>query len=442
MSVAAAEVVPLDAVSNPRRELWAGGAIIALFGIGFVGWSALTPLDAALQLPGIVKVAGDRQAVQTADGGVISAIRVDEGDRVRAGEVLVEFAAADAIAAERALARRVWALQAELARISAEGAGAGQVAPPAEWLALDAEDRPLALAALATEQAALASQRNLSATQAAVVRQRLAQLDSQTEGYRRRMSSNDRQERITDEELRSTRYLFEKGYATKTRVLALERSAAALDGEGGAMSAEIGRLHASAGESRLQLGQLEVERRQANLDRARVAHTELQTLLPQWRAAREQRNRSTVRAPASGTVIGLVAKTLGGVAPAGAQLMEIVPDDRGVTVEVQLPAADGGQLRVGQHAEVRMVGPDAEDAPPLDGTVRRVSPDSVADERTGRSFYLASVVVPAAARPRAGEQGLRPGVPVQVVVPLRSRTALQYWVSPLTRRLSDAMHAR
>ncbi|MBW8860708.1 MAG: biotin/lipoyl-binding protein, partial [Caulobacter sp.] len=91
-----------------RWELRVGLAAAGAFFVGFLGWAALAPLDAGAYAPGVVAVSGSRQAVQHREGGVISALRVQEGDVVRQGQVLVEINVQDIRAQERALARALY----------------------------------------------------------------------------------------------------------------------------------------------------------------------------------------------------------------------------------------------------------------------------------------------------------------------------------------------
>lgn len=179
---------------------------------------------------------------------------------------------------------------------------------------------------------------------------------------------------------------------------------------------------------------------QATTTRLREAFTELQTLLPQWAGARAQVARTQVRAPVSGTVVGLQVHSTGVVTAPGMTLMDIVPDDRSLTIEARVPVTEVNQLHAGQAARLRMVALHGRDVPVLDGVVSRVSADSFVDERTGQSFYTMNVGVTAAELARLrrskGQVGvLRPGNPVQVMVTLRPRSALSYWYEPLTQTL-------
>ena len=88
---------------NPRREIRMGAAIAFAFFVLFLGWAAFVPLDAGVNAAGQIAVLGNRQTVQHKDGGIVTAIHVREGQHVTAGQVLIELAAPELKAAERAL---------------------------------------------------------------------------------------------------------------------------------------------------------------------------------------------------------------------------------------------------------------------------------------------------------------------------------------------------
>ena len=430
---------------DPRRDILLGSAVAAAFFVGLVGWAAFARMDAATNATGVVAVSGHRQAVQSRDGGVISALRVKEGQYVHAGDVLLEFAPIEVRAEERALTERVIDLQAELARLNAQQAGQLTITPPPEFADLTGEDRAIADRAITTQQRALLAETGADAARHAVQRQRIAEAGQQELGYERQLAANQRQHQLNAEELSGMRELAAKGYAPQTRVRALEGSAASLDGEAGAQTAEIARLKAFAGETRLATLQGDQERAQQTAADIRRAQADLQQVSPQLRTAREQLKRTQVTAPVSGAVVGLTANSVGGVAGAGQRLMDIVPDKLPLVIEAQVAPRDANDLRVGQAAQVRLEAASAHNMPVLHGTVSRVSADSIIDEHTGRAYFTADVVVPRtelALLSNAGGQdaALRPGMPADVIVPLRKRTALQFWLEPLSQRIWRSFH--
>ena len=421
---------------NPRQELRVGGAIACAFFIGFLGWAAITPLDAGAYASGFIAVSGNRQAVQVRDGGVISAIHVTEGQTVAKGQVLVEISAGELRAAERATASEVYTLLAQRARLTAERTRAGGIATPVEFAALTGEDKLLADDALALQRLQFNARRQSLSAQRGVLGQRVNQLAEQSIGYERQLESNSEQKRLIGEELEGLRSLAAQGYAPMNRVRALERAEAALTGEEGSYRAQIARSGEAIGETRMQLMSLDQRMMEEVTGQLRDVQVRLDELQPRLVSLREQLNRSTVRAPEGGKVVGLTTFTIGGVAAPGSTLMEIVPQDRALVIQANVSPADADDLRLGQTTQIRFTSLHERDLPILKGKLTKLSADSFLDEASGQRYFRAEVSVPPAEmdrirKARGPRTGLQAGLPVEVLVPLRKRSALDYLVEPL-----------
>ena len=430
---------------SPRREILLGATAAAAFFVGLVGWSAFARMDAATYAPGVVVVSGHRQAVQSRDGGVVSALRVKEGDHVKAGQVLVEFAPAEAIAEERALTERVIGLKIQLARLQAEAMDQSHIVMPAEFASLSADDRVLADRAMVMEIHALASENGADSARRGTLRQRQAEAAQQVLGNQRQLQANARQQQLNDEELKGMRELAARGYAPQTRVRALEQSRAGLEGDAGAQNAEIARLKAVGDETHLESLQGDNERARQVSDEIRKAQSDLQSAEPALQAAREKLARTQATAPVSGAVVSLAVNSVNGVVAPGQKMMEIVPDQLPMVVEAQVSPRDANDLKVGQDTQVRFSALHSRNMPILHGQLTRLSADSVIEERTGRAYFTADVTVPRKEMALLGaapgdESALRPGMPVDVIVPLRKRTALQYFFEPLTQTFWRSFH--
>jgi HlyD family secretion protein len=251
--------------------------------------------------------------------------------------------------------------------------------------------------------------------------------------------------RLLDEELNSLKTVAEKGFVSKNRLRALERARAELIGQRGQYTATVAQTRDLQGESRLQ----SLEARSNYLERAatelRDVEASLNDVLPKLNAARDQLARTEIRAPATGTVVGLQVFTPGGVIAAGQKLMDIVPERTPMTVEAKVSPADADDLNPGQTAYVRFDTLHERTLRPLEGKVTRVSADSFTDERTGESFFTASVDIPLSELKQLKEvRGsgfeLRAGMPVSIQIPVRKRTALQYMFEPITGALRKSLH--
>ena len=431
---------PERPTDSMRRELRIGGAIAGAFFILFLGWAAFAPLDAGAYAAGKIVVAGNRQAVQHRDGGVISALHVQEGDEVRSGEILVEISAGELRAAERGLTGQVLALLAQRSRLIAERDGLHSVPTPPEFQALTGDDRNLADESLAIQRQQFSARGGSRGNQIGVLTQRVQQLNQQIIGLDRQIESNREQRRLIGEELAGMQSLAEQGFAPVNRVRALERQAAALDGEEGSLRASVARAREAIGETRMQMLTVGSDTDEEVADQLRQVQVQLDELNPRLTAAREQLARAQVRAPATGRVVGLSVFTVGGVVSPGQMLMEIVPEEAALIVAADVSPVDADDLRVGQDTEVRFSAFRERDLPILHGTVTDISADSLTDEQSGRSFFRVTVEVPPSEilkirQVRGENMGLIPGLPVEVVVPLRKRTALEYFLEPLTQSL-------
>ena len=429
---------------DPSKEIRVGLLIAGLFFVLFLGWAAVTRLDAAALAPGRLVVSGQRQTIQHREGGVVGAILIKEGSRVERGQVLIRLAGADVRAQERALSARAIGLLAQRARLTAEQAGRPTVVPPPEFAQLAPEDRAAAAEALRIQQQQLRARAAVLSAQRGALGRRTAQANSSGQGFRRQVSAVDEQIRLIDEELNGMREAAEKGFVAKNRLRALERARADLEGQRGQYASTIQQSRAQAGESRLQSLEAQSSYYDKVATELRDVETGLSDVLPKLNAARDQLARIEIRAPVSGTVVGLTVFTPGGVVEPGQKLMDIVPDRAALTVEAKVSVGDGDDVQVGQEAFARFETLHERALPPLKGIVTRLSADAFTDEKTGQSFYTAEIMVPPSEMDKIeevrGRNVLRPGLPVTIQIPLHKRTALQYAFEPLTAALDRSFH--
>jgi HlyD family secretion protein len=421
--------------ANPAGDIRIGVIIGVMFFVVLLGWAAFARLDAAAIAPGKLAVSGQRQTVQHRDGGVVASIMVREGQEVRQGDVLIRLAAADVRAQERALAAQAIALMAQRARLVAEQGGGG-IVPPPEFAQLTGVDRQDALRALQLQQSQLRTRSAVLSAQRGVLGQRTSQASSSGQGYSRQVTATEEQLRLIDEELASLATVAEKGFVSKNRIRALERTKAELQGQRGQYAATVAQSGSQAGESRLQVLEAQSNYYERIATELREVEASVADVRPRWNAARDQLARTEIRAPASGAVVGLSVFTPGGVIAAGQKLMDIVPDRAPLTIEARVAPQNADDVQIGQPSFVRFDTLHERSLPPLNGKVSRMSADSFTDERTGETYYTAEVSVPLSELKKIdeirGADTLRAGIPVSVEIPLRKRTALQYLMEPLT----------
>lgn len=428
-------------LDDPKRDIRAGMIGGALFFLGLGGWAALTPLDAGVVAPGVVVVSGYRQAVQHRDGGTVSALHVKEGDLVARDQILLEFAATEIEAQERALFGQFIELDATRARLLAESAEQKAIPRPASWAALPAPDRELAETILARQQREMDTRRSSLGAQVGVLGQRRQQLTSRIVGYQDQIRSLNTQTTLIGDELAGLKQLAEKGLVPMPRIRALERQQAEIEGRRAELQASIQQTREAMGETRLQSLSLVGEKAEDRAANLRDVETRLADVAPRLQAARAQLERTRVRAPSSGLVVGLTANTIGGVVAPGARIMDVVPQDQPLVIEARVRPEDADDLASGMKTEIRFTGLSGRTTPILRGAVRRISADRFTDERTGLGYFLVEAEAPRAELERIAQTDgdalsvLKAGMPAELVVPLRKRTALQYLIEPLDQAI-------
>ena len=429
---------------NPRSEIRSGAIVAGAFFVLFLGWAAFIPLDAGVNAAGTIAVAGNRQTVQHKDGGVVTAINVREGQHVKAGEVLVELSAPELKASERALTSDYLTLLAQRARLLAERLGQRGFAEPVEFATLSPADRELASQVMQLQRSEMGARSGSISAQQSVLGQRASQLVQQQGGYTQQRAALLEQQRLIAEELDGLKKIADKGFASINRVRALERAQADLQGQEAQMRAEYARAGEGIGETRMQSLSVSRERLEQVETDLKDTQAKLSETLPKLIATREQLAHSQVRAPATGQVVGLSIFTVGGVVAPGQKLMDIVPDGKDLVIQAQLKPSDADDAYTGQAAQVRFSSIHNRSLPIFTGQVRTVSADSFTDEKSGRTYFRAEIVVPKSelskVRSVLGNGELRPGLPVEAVLTVRKRTALEYLIEPLTTRLWRSGH--
>ncbi|ESQ93261.1 hypothetical protein ABAC460_00750 [Asticcacaulis sp. AC460] len=423
---------------DPRNDIRFGLLVVFIFFGVLLGWATFARVDAAVYASGQIAVIGNRQEVSHKEGGIIAALHVKEGDMVRKGQELITMSGDETEANANALMAQYIDLKTREARLLAEQGQRGGFAEPVEFADLPEAFRPVIDESMNLQRQTMASNRTFLASQMSVLQQRVAQSEQQIIGNQEQMTSNQTRQALTKDELKGVEDLNARGYAPTTRVRALQESIAGMEGEYGALKAQVAAANAQIGETQMQ----SVGIRKQYLDNVMAdlndTQGRLKTMEPQLVAARAAYDRLHIRATATGKVMGLQVFTVGGVVQPGQKLLDIVPEATPLVIQVMVPAKNGNDIHPGQVAQVRFVSLHERNSPILEGKVLDVSGDSFTDKEGHNTFYTARVQISPetlATLSRMGTEKLKPGLPVEVVVPMRERTVLQYILEPLNQSL-------
>ena len=266
----------------------------------------------------------------------------------------------------------------------------------------------------------------------------MAALREEEVGLKSKIDAQGSQLRLIGEEVADVRFLVEKELARKPRLLELQRVEAETAGARGENVAMVARAKERVAETELQILDLQTTLANEVVKELREAERELYDVAERLRAAEDVLTRTRILAPLDGVVVGLKVHAAGGVIAPGEKLMDISPSNDRLIVEAQVDPGDIDMVHAGLGTHVRLTPFNKRDAKPLAGRVTSVSADRMTDERTGTAFYLARIELledPAAV---LGGGALYPGMPAEVMIVTGARTALDYFLQPLTRSLNRA----
>lgn len=426
----------LDARRSIRRHLLAGGAAMALLIGGVGGWAATAELSGAVVAPGVLVVDTNVKKVQHPTGGVVGEVRVRDGDRVKAGEVVVRLDETVTQANLAIVVKGLDELRARQARLEAERDGAKEVTFAPELV--DRASDPDVARLIAGERRFFESRRAGREGQKAQLRERIGQLREQIQGLQEQIAAKAREIEFIGKELVGVRELWRQNLVQITRVTALERDAARLDGERGGLISSVAQTKGKITETELQMLQIDQDLRTEVGKELGDIRGKVAELVERKVAAEDQLKRIDIRAPQDGVVHQSTVHTVGGVIAPAEAIMLIVPAADALEVESKINPQDIDQVRVGQPAVLRLSAFNQRTTPEINGVVSRVSADLTVDQRTGATYYTVRITLPPEEISRATTLRLIPGMPVEAFVRTADRTVLSYLTKPLTDQLTKA----
>lgn len=434
---------PVSSTDDLRRAirapvLWGAFVMLFFFG-GFGAFAALAPLAGGAVAEGVLEASAENSRVQHLEGGVVREVFAREGDVVEAGAALLEIENVAARSRRRAQEREWVRWSAVVARLEAETSNA---APQFDAIATsEIAQRVEQTRSLIDEQRALYD-RGVSSRAArdGVLTQRIQSAERLAASLQQQVRSAEAQLENLQPDLRAAETLVARRLAPRSRLNSLRREEARLVGVRDAVLAEIEAARMEETQARAELEATRAERAQQFSEQLDEARRNLAQTQAQLDVSEDIVARSVVVAPVAGTVLNSLDIVVGGVAPAGETLFEIVPRDDELIVAARVTIVDVDLVRPGLEARVQINAYTTNEAPELDGVVTTVSADRLIDEATQTPYYRVEVRIPAEELARLDDDvTLQPGMPATVLIVAEERTLLDYVVEPLLATLRHGL---
>jgi membrane fusion protein, adhesin transport system len=372
-------------------------SLVILTVVLFIAWSSWFDIDQTVRAQGQLIPGGRTQVIQVVDGGVLSEIRVQEGDNVKAGQVLAILEPDRARAAFDEAHAKHTALRVVLHRAQAEANGSAPV--------------------FGRE---FAGYPELVAAQMKLYTQRKQSLDDALAMQQEAMA-------LAKEELQMNERLFAGGDISRVEVLRARRQVS--DVQARIFDIRNKYLQDARAEAAKQEEEISSQRYRQEDRRYALAQTEL-------------------TAPVDGVVKYLRVTTVGGVLRAGDELMQISPTDGESLLELKVNPADIGQLQTGMRANIRLDAYDYAIYGSMTGELVYLSSDTLQDQGPNgqpQTYYRARVrLLPnaVAGNPKLQPIVLKPGLTATVDILTGQRSVMRYLIKPIARGLSGALNER
>lgn len=427
------EGLPTDTRSPARLGFW----VLAIGFGGFLLWAALAPLDEGVPTSGVVAIDTKRKAVQHLTGGIVKAVYVREGDSVKENAPLMELDSATAQASFESARLRYYTQRAMEARLIAEQSGRETIDFHPDLLREKAS--PLVASIISNQEGLFMSRRLALQAEVQAMQESITGLEASITGYQGTLESRRAQMKLLTEEMQGLNDLVKEGYAPKNDLLALQRTSADVLGAISDLQGNIDRSRSALLETKLRITQRQQEfRKEVDRELADV-RGQVEAEGERFHALQAELNRTVIRAPAAGQVVGLVAQTVGGVIGPGQKIMDIVPGNERLLLETHVPPHLIDRVAPGLSADVRFSAFANSPSLVVSGKVMSISNDLLTNEQTGMSYYLARVSVTEEGMKMLGKRRLHAGMPVEVIILTGERSMLTYLLHPLLKRIAFSM---
>ncbi len=411
-----------------RAVLW---TIVAAFASGIV-WAAVSSIDIVATAPGKVMASGYSKVIQPYETGVIAAIRVQDGDAVKKGDVLIELdPTLNRADYDRAVNEWLMA-KTDAARLRSLIAGQEQFQAPAEADPAYVQLQQQLLRDQSAEyRANVAAARHQVTQRQAAVDQTRANIVRLEATVPMEIERADAYRRLLEHEA-VTRMDFLQAEAQrveKTQELAAERNR---------LSQDLAALDEAQDRYRALVSKFQ-QSKQGELS---SMEAKAALLAQDITKAGQKTGLQRLTAPIDGVVQQLAVHTVGGVVTPAQSLLVLVPQDDPVEVEAQVENKDVGFVREGQDVEIKVEAFPFTLYGTIPGNVRSVSDDAASVEHVGLVYptrvHLRRNTIAVEGR----QVTLTPGMAVTVGIKTGQRRVIEYLLSPLLRAINESMRER
>lgn len=414
---------------------------ILTFVLAVIVWSYFSSLDQVVIGDGKIKPRTDIQEIQSLEGGIVREVLVATGDEVEKGQPLIRL---DDIAFKAALNEQLQEmdnLQGQIAQYQASLKASQDLDEETFRTSVTIEDffpEGLSTASKNSAKAAYDAALDSLRLDASTVRKRIEQAEKDVKEAQNNLKVLRENLGLAEEELKQNQRAFEKGAIAGSEVQKLKRTLNDAKAELDTTRYDIDRKKKQGQEARLELGSLVAKFKSEVQEKLNSKAAELAQLEANNEAIKDKVQRTVIESPVEGIVKTVFANTTGGVIQPGETMIEIVPFDKEMLVEVKITPQDIAFIKPGLPALVKLTAYDFVIYGGISGELTHISADTLTDEE-GNSHYIGFVSLPSMVSDSGHYLEIIPGMQASVDIIAGSKTILQYWLKPILRAQASAM---
>jgi hemolysin D len=430
---AALELQETPVSPAPRIAMW----LILCFALIALLWAIFGHIDVVATAHGKI-VPNDRsKIIQPIETATVKAIKVSDGQAVKAGDVLIELDATTATADSARLGNDLTTVRLQSARARAMLTAIASGKPPMLERMPDMET-----GRLAREQRILEGQYGEYQARLARIDADVAKREAELASTREIVRKLEQTAPIARQRAQDFKDLVEKNFISKHGYLEKEQARIEQEGDLAMQRSRLKELAASLLEARSQRAALVAETRRIALDSLNEADQKATGFGNELVKAESRGKLMTLTAPVDGTVQQLAVHTVGGVVTPAQPLMVIVPKDNPIEVEAFVENKDIGFVNPGQEAVVKIETFPFTKYGTIEAKVTHVSNDAVSDEKRGLIFPARVILARATIQVENKTVNLSPGMAVTVEVKTAQRRVIEYFLSPLMQYKDESLRER
>lgn len=416
------------------------GQLVILIAFGSAAiWLAFAPLHGAVVAHGLVKVENYRQTVQHNEGGIVRKILVREGEHVRQGQALIELEDSQAASAYGVLRSALDAELARKARLESEATLSPKIVFPVDLL--NRSDSPVVTEMFEREKRLFLARLETLKGQVKSLEKQIDQIDKEFDALSSQMKAELGSEKLAEEELESYRVLRDKNFISTPRLLEQKRKVLDYQSRSEERRAEVARTLRLKEELNLKTISLRSDYSRGAAQELKEATNRVVELSDRLRPAEDMLKRSIIAAPVSGSVLALKTNTPGASIAPRENLLEIVPDNTTLMIEAQVGIDSIKELHLGQKADIRFSALPYRTTPLILGSVKYIAAD-IQLTKEGQPYYLVQILPAPESLQTAQIPQLQPGMAAEVFIQTQPRTALEYFLKPVTDTLARSFRER